>query len=101
MSVHNGETGMTDKERMLRLATADAATLARVDEVLTGTSANAGSSRRTLELLTMTEAARRMNLSRVTVYRMVRKGVLQTVQLNGINRVKLQSMIDFLDGRSV
>ncbi len=92
---------MTDKERMLRLATADAATLARVDEVLTGTSANAGSSRRTLELLTMTEAARRMNLSRVTVYRMVRKGVLQTVQLNGINRVKLQSMIDFLDGRSV
>ena len=49
----------------------------------------------------MTEAARRMNLSRVTVYRMVRKGVLQTVQLNGINRVKLQSMIDFLDGRSV
>ena len=101
MSVHNGEIGMTDKERMLRLATADAATLARVDEVLAGTSANAGSSRRTLELLTMTEAARRMNLSRVTVYRMVRKGVLQTVQLNGINRVKLQSMIDFLDGRSV
>jgi len=49
-------------------------------------------------LVTYTEAARRLNLSRVTVYRLVKFGRLDVVPLDGVNRIRLKSVIDFANG---
>ena len=39
-----------------------------------------------------------MNLSRPTVYRLARAGRLEVVPLDGVNRIRLKSVIDFANG---
>lgn len=51
-----------------------------------------------LRLVTFTEAAKRLNVSRPTVYRMVKLGRVATVTLDGVRRIRLQSLIDFANG---
>ena len=90
---------MSTNERLLKLATADAATLARVDAVLDHRDTN----ERVREmvdarLLTYTETARMMKLSRPTIYRMVKAGRLKTMPLNGTSRIIYQSIVDCLNG---
>lgn len=51
-----------------------------------------------LRLVTSTEAAKRLNVSRPTVYRMVKRGRIETVTLDGVRRIRLQSLIDFANG---
>ena len=108
-SVHGGswrctlfskEKTMTDRERLRSLAEADNTTLELIDQVLLGESPIQATETGSLALLTLTETAKRMNLSRVTIYRLVRKGALKVVSLNGTRRVKLQSVLDFLNGRA-
>ena len=83
---------------MMRLLTANPATLAKIDAVLGGTDGGAAKADADLRLVTFTEAARRLNVSRVTVYRLVRLGRLESVALDGTRRIRLKSLVAFADG---
>lgn len=87
---------MSTNERLLKLATADATTLARVDAVLNHTDGNTNKHDSDTRTVTYTEAAKRLGVSRPTVYRLVRAGRLRTVKLCGVNRVVLASLTDFV-----
>ena len=84
---------LSANERMLKIATANPAVLARVDAVLCG-DATTTKPEADVRLVTFTEAAKRMGVSRPTVYRLARAGRLEIVPLNGINRIRLQSVFD-------
>lgn len=90
---------MSTNERLLKLATADAATLARVDAVLDHRDMTERV-RETVDarLLTYTETARMMKLSRPTIYRLVHAGRLKTMPLNGTSRIIYSSVVDCLNG---
>ena len=88
---------MNERERLVKLLGANPATLAKIDAVLSGTDGEAAKAD-DLRLVTFTEAARRLNISRVTVYRLVKLGRLETVPLDGVNRIRLKSVIDFANG---
>ena len=91
---------MNVNERLLKMATASADVLARVDHVLLGTDGGTiGKQDEDTRLITITEAARRLNLSRPTVYRLTKLGRLDVVPLEGVNRVRLQSVVDYANGR--
>ena len=75
---------MNERERMMKLLAANPATLAKVDAVLDGTDFKPGKADDDCRLITHTEAARRLNLSRPTVYRLARAGRLAVVPLDGI-----------------
>ena len=89
-------TIMSERERMMKLLAATPQTLARVDAVLNGTDGRATKADDDCRLVTYTEAARRLNLSRPTVYRLAKAGRLDVVPLNGVNRIKLQSVFDYV-----
>lgn len=85
---------MSNEQRMMRLLTANQQTLAKVDAVLDGTDGKPDNAETDCRLVTLTEAAKRMGVSRPTVYRLARLGRLQVVPLNGVNRIRLQSVFD-------
>lgn len=89
---------MSEKERMMKLLAANPATLAKVDAVLNGTDGRAATPDADCRLITYTEAAKRLNLSRPTVYRLVRLGRLVAVPLDGVNRIRLSSVAAFAEG---
>lgn len=83
---------------MMKLLAAPPATLAKVDAVLNGTDRRAAKADDDLRLVTYTEAAARLNISRPTVYRLARLGRLEVVPLGGVNRIRLKSIVDFANG---
>ena len=85
-------------ERMQRILAANAKTLARVDAVLCGEDTAPVPVEKENRLLTYTDAARRTGLSRPTIYRLALSGRLDVVELNGVNRITLQSVNDFIAG---
>lgn len=89
---------MSNNDRIMRLLTANPATLAKIDAVLSGTDGGAAKADDDLRLVTFVEAARRLNLSRPTVYRLAKMGRLETVPTNGVNRIRLKSVIAFVNG---
>lgn len=89
---------MSERERMMKLLAANPQTLAKVDAVLDGTDGKAVRLDDDLRLVTYTEAAKRLNLSRPTVYRLAKLGRLELVTLNGVNRIRLKSVVDFANG---
>lgn len=89
---------MSERERMMKLLAANPATLAKVDAVLNGTDGAPGKADSDCRLVTYTEAARRLNLSRPTVYRLARAGRLDVVPLDGVNRIRLDSVVRFATG---
>lgn len=91
---------MTTNERMMKICAADPALLARVDAVLNGTNTRAPKEDPDVRTCTLTEAARRIGVSRPTVYRLIRKGVIRTIPLCGVSRVVLQSLFDYIAGRT-
>lgn len=91
---------MTTNERLLKIATANSETLARVDAVLNGTDGGTIAKREEdTRLITYTEAAKRLNLSRPTIYKLVKMGRLATVPIDGVRRIRLQSVFDYANGR--
>jgi excisionase family DNA binding protein len=80
---------------MMKLLAANPQTLARVDAVLDGTDGGATKADADCRLVTFTEAAKRLNLSRPTIYRLTKAGRLEVVPLDGVNRIRLKSVIDF------
>ncbi len=89
---------MSERERMMKLLAANPQTLAKVDAVLDGTDGKPDKADADCRLVTFTEAAKRLNLSRPTVYRLAKAGRLEVVPLDGVNRIRLKSVIDFANG---
>lgn len=89
---------MNANERLLKLATANHSVLAKVDAVLNGTDGRTAKADDDCRLITYTEAAKRLNVSRPTVYRLAKAGRLDVVPLDGVNRIRLQSIMDFANG---
>lgn len=90
---------MSTNERLLKLATATPAVLAKVDAVLNGEDTATHTPDKDCRLCTFTEAARMMKVSRPTVYRLAKCGRLDVVPLNGVNRIRMQSVIDCVNGK--
>ena len=90
---------MTDKERMLRVLNASPEMLRRIDDILMDRGKKRESSEEDIRTVTLKEAAKRLGVSRPTVYRMVKSGRLETVKLEGSHRIRLQSLIDVAAGR--
>ena len=84
------------REIMSELANADTPTLEAVRRVLL----NHGAPAPVVDerLLSKSEVARRLGIGRSTVARLVRSGALSTVHLCEAERVKLSSVLRFLDG---
>ena len=86
---------MRDSERMMKLLAANPKTLAKIDNILNGLDGSTGKSDEDCRLVTYTSAAKLLNLSRPTIYRLVQMGRLEVVPLDGVNRIRLQSIFDF------
>ena len=85
-------------ERMQRILAANPPTLARIDSILTGEDTSPAPVERENRLITFMDAGRRTGLSRPTIYRLVKSGRLDVVELNGTSRITLQSVNDFIAG---
>ncbi len=78
---------MTTEQRFAAMLSAPAAVLARVDAALSG-QAEAAPTPPPARLLTHSEAARRLSVSRVTAWRMEKDGVLPVCEIRpGVYRV--------------
>ena len=90
---------MTDNERMRKMLDASPYMKARIDEILEGRDiAPSTKHEEDTRMITFTEAAKRLNLSRPTVYRLVRLGRLDARPLDGVSRIRLKSLFDFANG---
>lgn len=86
---------MTDNERIIKVATATQAEKAKIDAIFNHTDTQKRSD--DFELMQIVEVARRLRVSRPTVYRLIRLGKLKVVNLNGCRRVTHQSLVDFVN----
>ena len=90
---------MSQQEMLLKLATASPAKLRQVCDILNdarpAVTHAATPHDADVRLITFTDAAKRLNLSRPTIYRLARQGRLEVVALNGVNRIRLSSVFDF------
>ena len=91
---------LTTEERIRLIFAQPPKVLARIDAILQGQDSVSGTKEADLRLVTFTDAAKRTGLSRPTIYRLARAGRLEIVPLNGTNRVRLQSVVDFINGGS-
>ena len=93
---------MSEKDEvMMGVCTADAETLKRVNAVLKGkdrTETDAKERIENLRLVKITEAKKILGVARQTVYNLIKQGRLETVDLNGVQRVRMQSIVDFANG---
>lgn len=81
---------MDPTSRMQKILTASTTTLEQVDAILEGrvSLGNADD----LRTLTLTEAANRLNVSRPTIYRVVKSGQLETVLIGGHERIPVRAL---------
>ncbi|MBR6588431.1 MAG: helix-turn-helix domain-containing protein [Kiritimatiellae bacterium] len=91
---------MSEKDRMMKLLAASPKTLARIDAILDGSDTTPTHVDVDCRTVTYTEAARRMGVSRPTIYRLVKAGVLEIVPLNGVSRIRVQSIADYVSGKN-
>lgn len=93
---------MNATERMQKLLSANPRKLAQIDAILNDrwTAPTSQTAKVDKRLVTISGAARLLALGRNTVYRLVKAGRLQTVELNGCSRITMQSIDAFLDGSS-
>ena len=84
-------------ERMQRLLAANEKQLAAIDRVLEGDTTT-GEHKANTETCTYQEAARRLRISRPSVYRLAREGRLTVVPPCGVNRILVQSIEDLCTG---
>ena len=81
---------MSTDERMMKLLQADPGTLAKVDAVLNGTATDKPTDPGDRRLLTQTQAAEILGCSRMTVFRMIKDGRLDAVELRA-GRLRIPS----------
>lgn len=88
---------MSKEELFLKLAAADAATVARIAAALDG---NAPAQLPCVKLYTITQAAKEAGFSRATACRMIKAGTLKTVELRpGCKRVPASELVRIAEGR--
>ncbi len=85
---------MTTDQRLSRLVAADPATLAQVDLILGG-----GAGSEDLRTLDFKTSAKRIGVSRPTIYKMVRRGDLATVRVCDRDRILVRSLVDYMTSR--
>lgn len=89
---------MSKEQLMGRLLTATPKELEKIEAVFSG-KANAHPETGDRRLLTLTEAAHELNVSRMTIHRMCADGRLATIQTRaGRRRIASQVITDFLKG---
>ena len=87
---------MGTNERLAKLLAANPSQLAKIDAVLDGRDeTNTPTETR---LLTISDAAKKLGLARQTTYTLIKHGSLEVVQVNGVRRVPLASVIQFANG---
>ena len=91
---------MSEKDRMIKLFAANPKTLARIDAILDGSDTTPTPVDVDCRTITFTQAAQRLGVSRPTIYRLTRIGKLRTIQLCGVNRIVLSSVVDFVNGKA-
>jgi excisionase family DNA binding protein len=93
---------MSPDQRMMKILTADHATLARVDAVLEGKTVEKPNDPGDRRLLTQTQAAEILGCSRMTIFRMIRDGRLDAVEIrNGRLRISSAALTNFVKGGAV
>ena len=90
---------MNATERMQKMLAANVAQLSRIDAILDGSDTSPVIVDRENRLITKTDAARRLGLSRSKVYCLVRSGKLEQVDVDGSVRITLDSVNTFARGR--
>ena len=87
---------MSKEELFIRIASADAQTVARIAAVLEGGEQGALPC---LKLFTITQAAKEAGISRATACRMIHAGTLKTVELRpGCRRVPASELVRIAKG---
>jgi len=84
---------MNTEDRFRKILAANNAQLAAIDDILTGIFSKTAKTEPDTRLITYTEAAQRLNVSRPTIYRLVALGRLDVVPLGGVNRIRLKSVV--------
>ena len=87
---------MNTNQRMSMILAATPGVLAKIDAVLAGDETHVPKKDPECRTCTLTEAARRLGVSRPTIYRLIQRGALKAVALNGVSRVVLQSLFDYV-----
>ena len=90
---------MTDNERMVRVATATPAEKAKIDAIFNHQDADERKPEADCTLATYTQVARKLKLSRPSIYRLCKMGRLEVVPICGVNRIRMQSVLDLIDGK--
>lgn len=88
---------MNTNERLIKIATATPVQLEAIDKVLTG-SFTANSYKEDNRLVSISCAARLLAVGRNTVYKLIKTGRLDTVDLNGCKRITMRSIRQFIAG---
>lgn len=89
---------MSETERLKKLLDADPSTLEKVDAVLAGVDCLIRQSEEDCRLITITETAKMLNVSRPTVYGLIKAGKLHAVTLDSVQRVRHSSVVKFVHG---
>lgn len=92
-----------DIENIMRsIFNADKDTLKRIAEVLSGEEERCRDNQKEIEtrLLTQAEAAKRLNVSTTSIWRLIKEGRLQVVNVRGRRRVRLSSLIRYSQGEA-
>ena len=87
---------MNTNERLMKLATASPAVLAKVDAVLNGRAADR-SADKDCRLVTLAEAAKMLQISRPTLGRLIKSGRISSVTLGVSPRVPIAAIHDFVN----
>ena len=87
---------MDATKRMQIILNAPPAMLAKIDALIAGDETHVPKQDPDCRTCTLTEAARRMGVSRPTIYRLIERKAIRTVNLNGVSRVVLQSLFDYV-----
>lgn len=90
---------MTKNEIVIAvLNTDDPKKLAQFEQLINGDTSHVQAELPEMRTCTITEASRRLTVSRVTMYRLIKRGAIKVVNLNGNSRVVCQSLIDYING---
>ncbi len=86
---------MDNNERIIAFLRASEDQLKRIDAILEGGDRPSVKAEPETRLITQEEAARRLGISRTTVWRLIREGALLTITQRGKKRVRLDSLLRY------
>nr|DAL90058.1 MAG TPA: helix-turn-helix domain protein [Caudoviricetes sp.] len=86
---------MDNNERIIAFLRASEDQLKLIDDILEGRSTPSVKEDAVTKLITQEEAARRLGISRTTVWRLIKEGALLTINQRGKRRVRLDSLLRY------